>query len=72
MRVGLPQFTLTPALSRREREKSGAHYLAVGSVKSSTIKKQTDGRYKTNDLNQDTAIVGRCVPVPWASRLKSV
>ena len=25
-------FALTPALSRREREKSGTHYLAVGSV----------------------------------------
>ena len=28
----MPWFALTPALSRREREKSGTHYLAVGSV----------------------------------------
>jgi len=33
-RIGpvLPGFALTPALSRREREKSSAPYLAVGSV----------------------------------------
>ena len=31
---GLP---LAPALSRREREKSGTHYLAAGSVSSLSI-----------------------------------
>jgi hypothetical protein len=32
MRVGFALFVLTPALSRREREKSDTHYLVTGSV----------------------------------------
>jgi hypothetical protein len=33
-------LALTPALSRREREKNGTHYLATGSVEQSSIRRR--------------------------------